>query len=133
MDAETNPKPKRLVTPPSLYQTPTYRALRLSSRAMLEGMVRLARRKKADGWISLSVRGAADLISVTIRVAHAALRQLEEFGFLVCLERGRYEKKRVATTWRITCLPALGEPASREYEKPEFLKRAWKRAVLRSA
>ncbi len=119
-------KKRRLVVPPTLYASPAYAALRLPSRMMFEEIVKMARRLKGDGWLTLGEREAAKILGIARETASKALRQLEDMGFLVCLQRGRYARKRLASMWRITCFGFQGEPPTKDYKKPETLRKIWR-------
>jgi hypothetical protein len=117
---------RRLVVPPTLYRSVAYQRLRPSARLMFEEMVKMARRLKGDGWLTLGERAAAEILGVDRKTARAALRQLESLGFLVCLQRGRYARKRLASNWRITCFGFQSQPPTRDYEQPETLRKIWR-------
>jgi hypothetical protein len=61
--------------------------------------------KRDRGRLFLSERQAAKLIGVTKNTAARALRELIDLGFLRVMEKGHYDVKGVATTWRLTFQP----------------------------
>jgi hypothetical protein len=125
MPSDPSAKPKRLVIPPSLYRSPAYQALRASARLLIAEMATLARKLKGDGWLTLGEREAARILGVDRKAARNAFHQLESLGFIVCLQRGRYARKRLASKWRITFFPFEGQPPTREYEGPAIVRRLW--------
>ena len=71
-----------------------------------------------NGRIGLSVRQAAEAIQVSKNTAARAMNVLQERGFIVATEKGRFNLQRHATRWRLTefrC-DVTGQPASRDFE-----------------
>jgi hypothetical protein len=122
---------KRLVVPPSLYDSEAYNALRPVARVLFDKMVKMARALKGDGWIGLSERQAKDLLNVARETVSKAFIQLQAYGFIVRLEKGRYRGKKnegVASQWRLTSFSYKGAPATREYESRVVMRKVWKDA-----
>ena len=71
-----------------------------------------------NGQIFVSVRQAAEWLGVTKTTAAKYIRQLEDRGFIICMQRGHFDwKAGTATTWRLTHFPTGQERASKEYMK----------------
>ena len=81
-----------------------------------------------NGQIGFSARQAAQAIHVSKDTAARAMIRLQERGFIVATTKGRFDRKRHATRWRLTefSCDLTGQPASRDFE-------AWTTAdILRS-
>jgi hypothetical protein len=93
---------------------------------MFEKMVGIARKVKGRSWITFSEREAADMLGIDRKTARDAFKQLEDMGFLVCLQRGDFARKRLASKWRITCFSHDGQPPTKDYERHKVVHAVWK-------
>ena len=85
-------------------------------------LINLMARYKGDknGDISYSAREAADECGITKTTANIALRDIEDKGFTECMDRGAFTvKHKEASTWRLTMYPCDGNPATKEFMRPE--------------
>jgi transposase len=71
-----------------------------------------------NGRIGFSARQAARAIDVSKATAARAMIQLQERGFIVAMTKGRFDRQRHATEWRLTEFRCdlTGQPASRDFE-----------------
>ena len=98
-------------------ETQAWRSLNGNARATYLELARLYRGNN-NGRIGLSARQVASVIPISISTAARALMLLEERGFIVAEAKGRFDRKRQATRWRLTEFDCNvnGEPASRDFE-----------------
>jgi hypothetical protein len=102
---------KNITIPRDLFESVSFRQLPPLEYRLLIELIALQEDSKADG-VQCSARWAAKVCARQKSGAHDALICLEERGFIVRLgSSGR----GAAAHWRITCLPFLGEPPTREY------------------
>ena len=71
-----------------------------------------------NGRIGFSARQAAQAIRVSKATAARALVALQDRGFIVAMTKGRFDRQRHATRWRLTEFRCdlTGQPASRDFE-----------------
>lgn len=98
-------------------ETPAWRGLNGNARATYLELARLYRGNN-NGRIGFSARQASSVIPISISTAARALAMLEERGFIVAEAKGRFDRKRQATRWRLTEFDSnvSGEGASRDFE-----------------
>jgi hypothetical protein len=97
--------------PRDLFESIAFRQLSALEYRLLIELIALQADSKTDG-VRCSARWAAKVCSSSKSPAGRALACLEERGFIVRIsatERG------APMSWRITCLPFLGDPATRDY------------------
>lgn len=85
-------------------------------------MLRLATRYNGanNGAISMSTREALREVSCSHNHAAELFHELQDAGFIRATQKGSFGwKKRHATTWRLTWLECDGEPATREFMRPD--------------
>jgi hypothetical protein len=86
-----------------MLKSPAYRSLDGNARSIYTEMAMLYRGPGTNnGYISYSVREAATSLKIGKSTAARALAQLEERGFIVCMQKGAFKASRHATEWRLT-------------------------------
>ncbi|GJL87154.1 MAG: hypothetical protein DHS20C03_08630 [Minwuia thermotolerans] len=100
-------------------QCPAYREMTVHGRALLVEF-RMIYNGSNNGSIGMSVRRAADLLNCGKNRAEAALKELQNKGWIVCTGKGSFDQKtgNRSTTWRITNQPVgLGvqTPETKDY------------------
>jgi hypothetical protein len=100
-----------------MMQTKAWRTLDGNARAIYLALATLYHGSN-NGRIGLSVRQAAEAIQVSKNTAARAMGVLQERGFIVAIEKGRFNLQRHATRWRLTEFKCdlTGQPASRDFE-----------------
>jgi len=94
-----------------------YGALDSTARDLYTG-VKYRYNGQNNGYISMSVREAAQWTGRTVNTARRALAELEAKGFVQCMQDSRFNvKDHRAREWRLTCLPCdrTGWPATKEF------------------
>ena len=100
-----------------MMQTKAWQTLDGNARAIYVELVMLYRGGN-NGSLGLSARQAAQAIHASKDTAARALVQLQDRGFIVATTKGRFDRQRRATRWRLTeyrC-DLTSQPASREFE-----------------
>ena len=100
-----------------LLETPAYRALRPVERAALLELQALYRGDN-NGRLVVAVRWLGERLGVSKATAARALIALEDAGFIVTVQLGRYDRHdRKASEYRLTFLrdDRSGNPPSREF------------------
>ena len=93
-----------------LHLTPQARAVYIELKARYNG--------GNNGKFSLSNREIVERCKMASATASRALQELEDFGFIEAVEKGRFTRKqRHASTWRLTeyFCNETHQPASRKY------------------
>lgn len=73
-----------------------------------------------NGAISMSTREAKHELDCSHNHAAKCFHVLEDAGFIRVTQKGAFDwKKRHATTWRLTWLDCGGEPATKEFMRPD--------------
>lgn len=74
-----------------------------------------------NGKITLSLEEAATILHMSKATVHAALRELEDRGFLVCMARGQWYGRR-ASEWAVTDKGIDGAPPTNAWRqwRPSF-------------
>lgn len=100
-----------------MMQTKAWQSLDSSARAVYLELAMIYTGTN-NGRIGLSVRQAAQAIQVSPATAARALSVLQERGFIVATAKGRFDRQRHATEWRLTEFKCdlTGQPASRDFE-----------------
>ena len=100
-----------------MMQTHAWQSLDGNARAIYVELATLYRGSN-NGSIGLSARQAARAIRVSKNTAARAMILLQDRGFIVATTKGRFDRQRHATRWRLTeyrC-DLTSQPASREFE-----------------
>ena len=100
-----------------MMQTKAWQSLDGNARAIYVELAMLYRGNN-NGSIGLSVRQAARAIQVSKDTAARAMIALQDRGFIVATTKGRFDRQRHATRWRLTEFRCdlTGQPASRDFE-----------------
>ncbi|MCG2632856.1 helix-turn-helix domain-containing protein [Bradyrhizobium sp. WYCCWR 13023] len=100
-----------------MMQSPAWRSLNGNARAVYIELASLYRGNN-NGLIGFSARQASSAIPISISTAARSLALLEERGFIVAEAKGRFDRKRQVTRWRLTEFDCdvSGQPASRDFE-----------------
>jgi hypothetical protein len=102
---------KNITIPRDLFGSVAFRQLPTLEYRLLIELIALQQDSSAPG-VQCSARWAAKVCAMQKSAAHDALLCLEERGFIV---RIGSSGRGGAAHWRITCLPFLGDPPTREY------------------
>jgi hypothetical protein len=105
-----------------IMKCPAYRAMtvRHGYAPTLLNYIWLRYNGNNNGNIAFSVREVMALFECSPKLAVELLRMLQDFGFIVAIQRGSFSQKTSsgasrATTWRLTTLPCDGQPATQDY------------------
>ena len=100
-----------------MMQTKAWQSLDSNARAIYLELAMLYRGNN-NGSIGLSARQAARAIDVSTATAARAMIVLQDRGFIVAITKGRFDRQRHATRWRLTEFRCdlTGQPASRDFE-----------------
>ena len=102
-----------------LLQTPAYRSLSPTARAMLVEFRRLFDGRN-NGHLRMSVRQAAERCGCSQRPAMRAIAELQEHGFIKPIRLGAFSLKvRHATEWALTDEPVGGALPTHDYRSWE--------------
>lgn len=85
-------------------------------------LLRLATRYNGanNGAISMSTREALEEVNCSHNHAAELFHELADAGLIRATQKGSFHwKKRHATTWRLTWLECDGEPATKEFMRPD--------------
>jgi hypothetical protein len=117
---------KGITIPRDLFESIAFRQLPLLEYRLLIELIALQQDSKTDG-VQCSARWGAKVCGMQKSAAHDALQCLEERGFIV---RVGSSGRGGAAHWRITSLPFLGEPPTREYSDTSL---TWRSVQLKQA
>ena len=116
------------ILPAELFEHPAYRNLTVAERCALQEMLAKFGRLRqmsipGNGRLGMSAREMAERLGIARDTASAALRQLEQRGFIACTEPGSFKRKREASLWRLTMYPCdvTGLRATFDYLDPARL------------
>jgi hypothetical protein len=100
-----------------MMQTQAWRSLDCVARAIYLELAALYHGTN-NGSIGLSARQAAEAVHVSKDTAARAMVVLQDRGFIVATAKGRFDRLRHATRWRLTEFKCdlTGQPASRDFE-----------------
>jgi hypothetical protein len=117
---------KNIIIPRDLFESIAFRQLPPLEYRLLIELIALQADSKTAG-VQCSARWAAKVCGLKKSAAHDALQCLEERGFIV---RVGASGRGGAAHWRVTCLPFLGEPPTRDYSDTN---RTWRSVQLKHA
>jgi hypothetical protein len=100
-----------------LMRTKAWQSLDGNARAVYLELAMLYRGNN-NGRIGFSARQAAQVIPFSRGTAARAMIALQDRGFIVAMTRGRFDRQRHATRWRLTEFRCdlTGQPASRDFD-----------------
>jgi hypothetical protein len=100
-----------------MMQTQAWRSLDGNARSVYLELAALYNGNN-NGRIGFSARQAAKIMPVSRATAFRALVALQDRGFIVAMTKGRFDRQRHATRWRLTEFKCdlTGQPASRDFE-----------------
>jgi hypothetical protein len=100
-----------------MMQTKAWQSLEANARAIYLELAALYNGSN-NGSIGLSARQAAEAIHVSKDTGARSLTLLQDRGFIVATAKGRFDRQRHATRWRLTEFRCdlTGQPASRDFE-----------------
>jgi DNA-binding transcriptional MocR family regulator len=100
-----------------MMQTQAWRSLDGNARAIYVELASLYHGTN-NGSVGLSSRQAAEAVHVSKDTAARALSLLQDRGFIVATAKGRFDRLRRATRWRLTEFRCdlTGQPATRDFE-----------------
>jgi hypothetical protein len=99
-----------------MMQTKAWQSLDGNARAIYVELA-MHYRGNNNGSVGLSVRQAARSIQVSNDTGARAMIALQDRGFIVATSKGRFNRQRHATEWRLTEFKCdlTGQPASRDF------------------
>jgi hypothetical protein len=107
--------------PDHLFSHPAYKKLDSFERNVMTEMLALARRQGTGYPLNCSARMAASMCNMSKSQADRTLASLEKKGFIVSKGRGfKRGLVKIASQWRITCLPYQGEAPTRDYVRTYY-------------
>ena len=100
-----------------MMQTQAWRSLDGVARAIYLELAALYNGRN-NGSVGLSVRQAAQAVGVSKATAARAMLLLQDRGFIAAVSKGRFDRSRHATEWRLTEFKCdlTGQPASRDFD-----------------
>jgi hypothetical protein len=101
----------------SMMKTEAWRSLDCNARAIY---IEIAARYGGNnnGRIGFSARQAVQAVHISKTTAIRAIADLQDRGFIVAVVKGRFDRQRHATEWRLTEFRCdiTGAPASRDFD-----------------
>jgi hypothetical protein len=120
----------------AFFELKSYRDLTTDERCVLQEMMAKLNRLRddenvrANGRLGFSAREAAKRCGIDRKTAMSSIDQLVRRGFIACTDKSNYERKGVASTYRLTMFKCdvTDAPPTHEYRDPMILVKAEIRA-----